>query len=138
MEKKMADLTITSANVRMGDDNTSVSLIAAEDISSGDVIRVDNNQIYKAIASSTVSNAAAYGIAITSGTTGNKVSYVTNGTLTIGATLVLNTLYVLSATSGKIAPFADLTTGQWVTLLGVPKSTSLLSLNITSKGFAIP
>lgn len=135
----MADLSITAANVRMTANNPSVvsNLLAGETITQGQPIRVTDNVVYRADATSQA-NALVNGIAVTAATSGNLISYVGNGDLTIGATLTAKTLYVLSANAGGIAPYADLVVGNWVTLLGIPKEgTVILSLNIISKPFQI-
>jgi hypothetical protein len=44
----------------------------------------------------------------------------------LGATLAVGQIYVVSATKGAIAPYADLVTNDYVIILGVATTTSLL------------
>lgn len=70
----------------------------------------------------------AVGILISSAGIGSKGSYVTeDDDLTIGATVANGTVYCLSATAGGIAPLADITTGGFVTVLGVGKSSTKIA-----------
>ena len=52
----------------------------------------------------------------------------TGGKITIGATVVPGTMYGISATAGGICPMADLTTGNYVTPLGLAISTTVLDM----------
>jgi len=46
--------------------------------------------------------------------------------INLGATLVKGTVYVVSATKGAICPQADLTTGDYIQILGIAESTSIM------------
>jgi hypothetical protein len=52
------------------------------------------------------------------------------GAITIGATLTAGTAYYLSDTPGGICPLADLLSGEYVVLLGLAASTTVLNVNI--------
>lgn len=57
--------------------------------------------------------------------------------LTLGGTiLTANTVYIMSATAGGIAPLADLTTGWYLVVLGVGKSTSKMNFSPIKSGVA--
>ncbi len=56
----------------------------------------------------------------------------------LGATLTVGTTYVVSATKGAIAPIADLTTLDYVTILGTASTTALLDFVVTSTGIVKP
>lgn len=60
------------------------------------------------------------------------------GPINVGASLVVGTRYVLSRTAGAICPEADLTTGDYVTSLGVATTSSLLMLDPQVSGVAKP
>lgn len=57
---------------------------------------------------------------------------------TVGATLSLGKLYVISATSGLICLNTDLVTGNYFTPLGYPASTTELNFNPDSTGQIMP
>lgn len=57
---------------------------------------------------------------------------------TVGATLTLGTLYVLSATSGLICPNTDLVTTNYFTPLGYPYNSLKLNFNPDATGQQIP
>jgi len=44
----------------------------------------------------------------------------------LGATLAVGTVYAVSATKGAIAPIADISSTQFVTVLGIATTTALL------------
>ena len=59
------------------------------------------------------------------------------GDITIGATLTAGTAYYLSDTAGGICPLADVGEGEYVCMLGLAKSTSILALNIQFPGVSL-
>ena len=134
----MADLSITPANVQMNENSVANSTFkAGEALVQGDVVYVSSsdNLLYKADADAE-STATVFGIVVTPASTGDLVTVVTSGELDIGATLVLNTAYVLSTTAGKIFLLSDITTGKRISYIGTPRTTSILSLNIITKDFS--
>lgn len=54
------------------------------------------------------------------------------GVINLGCTLTVGTLYVISATAGKICPFADLATTNKINILGIATTAALLDM--TYKG----
>jgi|TARA_R110000824_G_scaffold395565_1_gene596320 hypothetical protein len=95
-----------------------------------------DNKWWKAIDTS-VATALAGGIALTNAGADELIDVALSGSINVGATLVLAQIYVVSA-SGAIAPVGDLLSGDFVTILGVATSTSLLELNINASGVAKP
>lgn len=92
---------------------------------------------YKAIASDSQEKAKATVIFMGHGVAGGKVAVANAGLVIIGATLTPQTIYVVSATSGLICPIADLATDDWVTLLGIAKSTTELNLLISHQAYQV-
>lgn len=74
--------------------------------------------------SATAAVRSVAGIAINSASAGQEVSYVYyDPALVIAASgLTANTIYVLSATAGGLAPAADVTTGWYLSVVAVAKS----------------
>lgn len=132
----MADLTIStikrvSGNVTTGD--------AGEALAAGDAVFVNStgNTHDKADATSTT-NAVAIGVQLLPTDSGAKSTVAANGSvIDVGAILTVGTIYCVSATSGKIAPQADLTTGDVLTILGVAETTSQLRIAINATGVTL-
>ena len=129
----MANLTVVPASMRLvGVDPISGELSAT--VAAGEVVQKVDGKYLKAQADSEA-NATAVGIALAPGTTGDIIPIAPlskGGSIALGASVVKGTTYVLSATAGKVAPQADLTTSDYVTLLGVASDTSLIKIS----GFA--
>lgn len=98
---------------------------------------MSGKKYYKAAANASESTAAAVGIAMTPAATDGYFILATSGTVNLGATLVVGTAYCVGATAGQINPVADLTTGDWITLIGIATSTSEIVLTITATGVQI-
>lgn len=128
----MANLTITEANVRLSTENSRTKqLLGGEAIDIGEVVYYDTStQKYKlAEAGDTSAKSQATHIAITKCAADNDYFIgVELGEMVIGATITLGEIYVVSATAGKICPSGDLTTGDYITIIGVPKTTTVLDV----------
>jgi len=80
-----------------------------------------------------------YGIALNNALSGQPLAVQRTGTITIGATVTVAKVYVLSATSGAICPVADITTqGDVISIIGVGTSSTVITLGINNSGAAIP
>lgn len=131
----MADLTITAASVLAGSNATVVSGIAAAAITAGQVLhRASNGQFALADNDAAAPATSVLGIALNNAAAGQPVNVQVAGDITIGAALAEGAAYYLSDTAGGICAFADLATPQGVSLLGVAKSTTVLSLAIVNTG----
>ncbi len=140
----MADLVQTPANVRCGS-NVQINLVtASEAITQG--MPVYQNALtskYAQADSDAEATAAASAIALTPASADNDsfvIAYTQgeNGNIDLGATLTVGETYVVSTNTGKIAPIGDLTSGDYVTSLGVASATNNLLLNINVTGVAKP
>ena len=131
----MADLSITSANVGVNDANVRTATIqAGEAITRGEPVYRDStasNKAKSAIATATAS-ASVYGIAITEASAdGDYIVVQTAGKIITGASgLTQGQMYYLSDTAGggKICPFADLDSGDYV--VGIYRATSATEANM--------
>lgn len=137
----MANLTQTAANVGLTDDGLATTLLtglAGEALTQGQPVYL-NGSYYKCDADAGQPNAVAKGIVLTPGATGETVVIAPTGTtIDVGATLTVGETYVVSATAGAIAPIGDLTTGDYVTILGVAKAAGKLVLDINATGTPKP
>lgn len=135
----MADVSITVANVELVS-GTPFSGIAGASITAGDAVYIDgtdSNKIKLADPTDAATDAAV-GIAVSNATTGSTVLYAKSGAVVdIGGTVAVGGVYVCSgASAGGIAPEADLTSGDYVTILGVAITATNIKLNVFVSGVA--
>lgn len=137
----MANVTITANNVVPGTDADIKYGRAGVAITAGQVVYLSDATKKYALADNndaTGNVRTAVGIALNVAALNQPVAVQTGGELTIGGTLVVGATYYLSDTPGAIAPAADLTAGEYVTIIGVAVSASVLRLDINNSGIATP
>jgi len=135
----MSNLSITAASVQVASTVRLSRGVAGAAIAAGDALYVDtsdSNKLKLAIATSAAAAVFA-GIATHAALAGQPVQYIPAGAITIGATLVIGTVYVVSATAGKICPVADLVSGNYLTIIGMPSSTTVLEVYPKTSGTAL-
>jgi len=133
----MANLTQTAASVKTGSASTQIRLVQyAESVTQGMPVYKDSvsGKYYKADANVTAAAAAAVGIALTPNSSDGYGVIATSGYVDLGATLTVGESYYVSDTAGAIMPAADVSTGEYVTALGVAISTALINLQIQASG----
>ena len=139
----MADITI-SGNVTATSGTLSgighgISQVA---ITAGQVVYLDSANGGKVnLADADVeASAVAVGVAVNDCAAGGVCSYVKSGSQisVSGAPFTKGLAYYVSLTAGGIAPVADLLTGDYVTIIGVASSTSVLDVNINASGVTEP
>jgi hypothetical protein len=136
----MVDLVVTAANVVAGTGATKSSGIAGETIAQGKAVYLNSTTKKYMLADSNSATAEARqatGIALNGASLNQPVTIQRTGEITIGATLVAGTDYWLSDTPGGICPRADIGSGEYVCLMGIAKSTSILMLNIVFPNVAL-
>lgn len=133
----MADLTITAANVASVSGGTSakVTATAGGTITAGMPVYINASNQIVAAANTSALAADVDGIALNGASSGQPITYQTKGVINLGATLVVGTIYVLSA-AGAISPVDDVTTGDFVTVLGVAQTAANLKIGICAGGVA--
>ena len=137
----MVDLTVTAANVVKGSDaKTQVGIYGAV-VTAGQTVYADpgdSNKFKPCDAdSATAAARVTRGIALNGGANNQPAAVQTDGLITIGAAVVVGTIYVQSDTPGGIMPAVDLEAGDFVTVLGVGVSASQIALNIHVSGVAV-
>lgn len=136
----MADLVITAASVLAASNAERDSGIAGEAITAGKAIYLaatTNRWMLADSNSATAEARQAKAIALNGASTGQPVAFQKSGDITIGATITAGTAYYLSDTPGGICPIADVGTGEYVCLLGIAKSSSVLAMGIQFPGVAL-
>lgn len=128
----MADLTITAANVSVGATTTTQAVRAGVAITPGQPVYLDTaDSKYKLADSDALATAKCAGVSISNAAADGDYFYMaTLGDMDLGTTLAVGEVYVVSTNSGMIAPVADLTTGDYVTILGVATATDTLDLKL--------
>lgn len=137
----MADLSITASNVAQATGATvDKNYVAGETITAGQALYIkgSDGKLWKAQADGTSEEATVYGIALNGASADQPVAVLTGGNITIGATIAVGTVYVVSATAGGIAPWADLVSTNRVSLLAYGASAGVLTINKVVTGVQIP
>lgn len=137
---RFLDLTVTATSVVSGAGAVVETLQAGETITAGQTLYVDatDGKAYKSDANGAAAAKALKGVALNGGSVNQRISIQKEGTITIGATVVVGTLYVVSATAGGIAPAADLASGMDTIVVGVGSTTGAILMNIWDTGIAVP
>jgi len=136
----MADLSITASAVIASGNSTIENGTAGATITAGQVVykEASSGKFKLADSNSATSEAkTAYGIALNGASDGQPLAVIRSGDLTINAVLTAGAAYYLSETAGGIQPVADLGTGEYVGLIGVAKSTTVLSVRIVTPGVTL-
>lgn len=136
----MTDITVTPGSVVSGANAIKQQGICGETILQG-------QSLYKAAAtglwmkadcnSATAEARAGTAIALSGGSVNQPLTVQTEGDITIGGTVVPGTPYCVSNTAGGICPWSALTTGDYVSLLGLGKTTAAISLKPQSVNVAL-
>lgn len=137
---RCADLSITATSVV----TTSTQV---KDVTSGATITAgmpvyldasDSDKAKIADANDTSAKAVVAGIALHGATSGQPLRIVTGGTYTVGATVTVGTIYVLSDEAGLICPASDLAQNHYVSVLGVATSSTVMNLILKNSGVQVP
>lgn len=135
---RATDIVITAGTVVPDTGYQYFDATAGATLTAGQVVYVDtSNTVQKAITTSAIT-AAARGIALNGASSGQPVRVMSAGTITIGGTVVIGKIYIVSATAGGVAPVTDTATTQFVTIIGIGVSATKIALNINASGIAVP
>jgi len=127
----MADLSQTAANVKLMSATQVTVGTAGEALTQGQPVYLSASKWYRCDANDTAAKAVAAGIVLTPAATDGIVVIAPNGaSVDLGATLAIGTTYAVSATVGGICPIADITSGQYPTILGTATTAAKLPLSI--------
>ena len=141
----MADLTQTAANVAPRDGCAILLVTAGEAITQGmPVYRNSTDSKYLRADADALASADIAGVAVTpAAADGDKFVIAKNKSgstadINLGATLTQGETYVVSTNVGAVAPIGDLTTGDYISYLGVASSTSILQMRLNATGIQKP
>lgn len=126
------DYTVTAANVTKGTGATVInSYLSGAAITAGQAVYLDTNNAWQlADANGASALRQATGIALNSAPgSGQPLSVIQGGDdFTPGFTISANTVVILSATAGGLAPIADITTGWYGNIIGVGCGSNKIKL----------
>ncbi|AZO04581.1 hypothetical protein [Mesorhizobium sp. M2A.F.Ca.ET.043.02.1.1] len=133
----MADLVITAASVVAGANAETETGAAGEAITAGQAVY--RSSTTKKLMKADSNGASAeirtpIGIALNGGALDQPIKFQKSGDITIGAALTPGLAYYLSDTPGGICPVADIGAGEYVCLIGLASSASVLALDIRYTG----
>jgi hypothetical protein len=140
----MADITVTAANVAKGANAVVGQEILGATVTAGQTVYLDTATGTMKLVDANSATALARapgsrgGIALNGGGSGQPVQVQRGGDITMGATLVVGMVYMASATAGGVCPHADLTTGDYPTILGIARTAAILEMTIVSTNVAKP
>lgn len=130
----MADISQTAANVAIGVSTTPTRIVqVGEAVTQGmPCYTATDGKVYQCDANDGVVKAAVEYIALTPASTDGYILVALpsdtpgRSLINLGATLAVGTVYAVSATKGAIAPVADISSTQYVTVLGIATTAALL------------
>ena len=134
----MPDISQTAANVAVGASTTPTRTVqAGEAVTQGMPLYTSTDgKVYQCDANDTVAKAACEYIALTpAGVDGYCLvalpsSVPERSLINLGATLAVGVPYAVSATKGAIAPVSDIIATQFVSVIGIAYSASLLDFQL--------
>jgi hypothetical protein len=133
----MTDLSVTAASVVPGVNAILDHGTGGETIAAGKYIYMSSTTKKWMLADSNSATAearAATAVALNGVSLNQPITVQKGGQVTAGATLTPGVQYYLSDTPGGICPVADVGSGEYVCLLGVALSASVLDLNFKYTG----
>jgi hypothetical protein len=137
----MADIVITPANVvRDASAQQPKHGILGATVTAGQSVVQDPITKLYVLSDSNSATAALRkvdGIALNGGAINQPVAIHEKGKITIGGTVVQGTIYVQSDTPGGIAPAADLSAGEEVTIIGVANSATQIDVSLNKSGVVV-
>lgn len=116
-----AAMSITPASVLPGVGAKTKGAVSGGTLTAGTVVYEDaaDSKKLKLADADAEASAVVKGIALNGASNGQPVDILTEGPITIGGTVIIGVPYFLHTTAGGIGVLGDLTTGDYVTYLGV-------------------
>ncbi len=136
----MADISITASSVIAGAGAKIEDMMAGATVTAGQVVYKSETDGLARLADNNGASAnirTPYGIALNGASSGQPVRVLTEGPITIGGAVSSGLAYYLSATPGGICPVGDLSTGNYVSLIGATTSSTVLFVQILATGVVL-
>lgn len=122
----MTNVSQTANSVKWVSGNRPFVGKAGANIAAGNQLYLNTTTMKYGLAAAGADATSIYaGVALSDGVDGRDMLIAPPGAvINWGATLTAGTIYVLSATAGAVAPWADLTTGQYVVVAAIGAGTA--------------
>lgn len=131
----MADLSITNTAVIAASTATVEHKLAGATITAGQTVYLDEStDTYKLADADGTGTTRTRGIALNGASSGQPLAIIKEGDLTMNAVLTAGVSYFQSPNPGGIGARAEVLTGDYVTSLGIAKSTTVLAVKIDYSG----
>jgi hypothetical protein len=135
----MANISQTAASVALGSSTTPNRVVqVGEAVTQGMPLYFNTDgKWYQCDANDGVAKAVVGAIALTSAATNGYALVALPATtpgvslVNLGATLVVGEVYAVSATKGAIAPVADITSTQFVAIIGIATTAALIDFQVS-------
>lgn len=131
----MADISVTAGSVIAGDDARIANGTAGATITAGQTVAKNTTSgkwvLAEADAATTaamIAGSGGVGIALNGASDGQPIQVQIEGDINPGGTVTIGEIYCVSPTAGGIAPFSDLLTDDYVTVLGVGTTASNIKM----------
>jgi len=127
----MADLVIAAASVLAASGAAIEHGIAGATVIAGQVVALDNTtgRLVLADADGVGDLNRPRGIALNGAASGQPLAIAKSGDVTLSG-MTAGVTYYLSPTPGGLAPRADVLAGDYVSVIGIAKSTTVLAIGI--------
>lgn len=124
----MADISITAASVVAASSGRTKQVTAGGTVTRGMPVYKDtsDNNEYKACDANAQASSICDGIALNDAADGQPLTVCEEGNITYNAVLTKGEIYCVSENAGGICPEADVGSGEYMTVLGVATSTTVL------------
>jgi hypothetical protein len=135
----MADLTVTASNVVAQTGATKVTGVALVAVTAGEIVYRDPTTKKFGLVDAdhaTEANRTVFGLALNDAAANQSLVVQTAGSVSFGAILEVGKVYVASDDPGGIMPVDDVADGDYVTVIGVAETTSILILGFVESGVA--
>lgn len=135
----MADISITAASVTAASDARKIYVTAGGTITAGMPVYKDtaDNNKYKACDANAAASAVCAGVALNGSSDGQPLTVCEEGDVTYNAVLTRAEIYCVSENAGGIAPKADVGTGEYMSVIGVAISTTVLRVKPINSGVVV-
>jgi hypothetical protein len=136
----MADITVTRQDVQLKDSDATTALQqAGEVIDQGELFYIHTDGKAYLTDADDLTKSALAGVALTpAATIDDYFLSLTAGSYDPGGVTAAGTTYVVSTTPGAIAPDTDLTTGKYISILGVGMGTGQIDVMIHNTSVTKP
>lgn len=133
----MAIISVTAANVALvSGANVERGFLLGGTVTAGQAVYLSSSNTWIAAdTDSSATTAAASGVALNGGASGQPVAVAKAGcVVNMGGTVAIGTVYILDGDAGGICPVTDIATNDWTTVIGVGLTAANLQLIMVASG----